>query len=159
MPFPERSRADDQEIAELCRRIAFSMSVRQLSQSEVARRVGCQQSVVSEWVAKNRAPSGLYIIRLPEALEIDGHWLLTGEGELDRIPLTAADMPAHYARGGLAALARIEAVLSETRNDLLAQDAAIQRAATAARAAIEARGSGSHQRGSGSGARTKAKAR
>jgi len=155
MPFPERSIADDREIAELCRRIAFSMSVRQLSQSEVARRLGCTQSVVSEWVAKHRAPSGMYFCRLPEALEVDGHWLLTGEGDLDRIQLSAADMPAHYARGGLAALARIESVLSETRNDLLAQDAAIQRAATAARAAAEARESAPHGRAKRSGTQSK----
>jgi transcriptional regulator with XRE-family HTH domain len=155
MPFPERSSADEQEIKELCRRIAFAMSVRQLSQSEVARRLGCQQSVVSEWVAKFRAPSALYFIRMPEALEVDGHWLLTGEGDLDRVQLSAKDMPAHYARGGLAALARVESVLSETRNDLLAQDAAIQRAATAARVAEEARAAAPHARGTAAGARRK----
>ena len=153
MPFPERSRADDAEIRELCRRIAFSISVRQLSQSEVARRVGCQQSVVSEWINGGRAPSGLYLLRLPEALEVNGHWLLTGEGELDDTPANDADMPAYYARGGLAALARIEQVLSETRAALLQQDDAIQRAARAAMAAREAEARASAKTRAGSAKR------
>jgi hypothetical protein len=75
------------------------------------------------------------------------------------VQLTAKDMPAHYARGGLAALARIEAVLSETRNDLLAQDAAIQRAAAAARAVEEARDTALHGRATRPNAKRTGKAR
>lgn len=139
MPFPERSKSDDAEVKEFCRRIALAMQLRQLSQSELSRRIGCQQSVISEWLYKNRAPSGLYILRLPDALEVDGHWLVTGGGEMDRVPTTADEMPASYARGGLAALARIEEVLTMTRRDLLAQDAAIQKAIQAAALAAQVR--------------------
>ena len=141
MPYNPRTRTEAHDISELCRRIALAMTIRDLSQSEVARRIGCRQSIVSDWLQKDRAPSGIYLTKLPAALDVDGHWLLTGEGEMDlSLSGTGVEMPASYARGGLAAIARVESALMEVRAELLLKDDAIQRAQHSARVAQGVRG-------------------
>lgn len=55
------------------------MDRRGLSQKDLAARLGVRQATVSAWFQKAQLPSGLTMLRIPETLAVDGHWLLTGE--------------------------------------------------------------------------------
>ena len=53
-------------------------------------------SVVGSWL-KGSMPGGEYMLRLPGALGVDGHWLLTGEGTMERRPTSEAEaLVAHF---------------------------------------------------------------
>lgn len=54
-----------------------------MSQADLARELGVGVATVSEWFTRGRVPSGEVILRLPDALEVSGHWLLTGRGPRD----------------------------------------------------------------------------
>lgn len=74
---------------------------RGISQNELARALSVEgkrvyTSVVNRWLPRSGQedwrpilPSGEYMLRLPEILGVDGHWLLTGEGEMLSIPPAA----------------------------------------------------------------------
>jgi transcriptional regulator with XRE-family HTH domain len=49
--------------------------------SELARRLETSPGTVHPWLQKGGSmPNGAFMLRLPAALEVDGDWLLTGEG-------------------------------------------------------------------------------
>jgi len=52
---------------------------RGLSQKDLAERLGVRQATVSAWFQNTQLPGGLTMLRLPDTLGVDGHWLLTGE--------------------------------------------------------------------------------
>lgn len=54
-----------------------------MSQADLARELGVGVATVSEWFTRGRVPSGEVILRLPDALQVNGHWLLTGRGPRD----------------------------------------------------------------------------
>lgn len=60
-------------------RLAWAMAERQLTPSELARRLGTKPQVVSPWMT-GTPPGGRYLVQLPGVLSVNGHWLLTGEG-------------------------------------------------------------------------------
>jgi transcriptional regulator with XRE-family HTH domain len=53
-----------------------------ISKNELARRVGAAGPTVIEWFTRGALPDGEKLARLPEALGVNGHWLLTGEGSM-----------------------------------------------------------------------------
>lgn len=59
-------------------------------QNEVAREVGASNSVASEWFSKDSdvLPGGKFLMRLPQVLGVNGHWLITGEGSRYPQPTT-----------------------------------------------------------------------
>ena len=86
MVVPENGTAEDRAWRELVRRfkerLAFALSLSGKGQNEVAREVGASQSVASDWFDQetDTLPGGKFLVRLPGALGVNGHWLLTGEG-------------------------------------------------------------------------------
>jgi transcriptional regulator with XRE-family HTH domain len=98
------------------RRLRQAMGVRGVTQTELARRMGTRQSTISDWLAepgakRTKLPSLEYVLQLPEALDVDGHWLLTGEGGMER----AGDQEI-----GQRVRAEIERRVSELREELVA---------------------------------------
>lgn len=55
-----------------------------LGQNELAEMVGASSGAASGWFSKGTYPGGNFIVQLPELLDVDGHWLLTGEGTMER---------------------------------------------------------------------------
>jgi transcriptional regulator with XRE-family HTH domain len=67
-----------------------------MSQADLARELGVGMATVSEWFTRGRVPNGDVMLRIPGALGISGHWLLTGEGPRD---LAHPDGTDPYRRG------------------------------------------------------------
>lgn len=63
-------------------RLVFALSISGKGQNEIARETGASKSVASEWFSSDSdvLPGGKYLTRLPRALHVNGHWLITGEG-------------------------------------------------------------------------------
>src|SRR5215213_8515811 len=69
----------------LGQRIAEARERKGWNQTALAERLGnLRQPTVSDWENDRYVPEGKALLRLREVLEIDGHWLLTGEGEPTR---------------------------------------------------------------------------
>jgi transcriptional regulator with XRE-family HTH domain len=52
---------------------------------ELAERLGVSPGQLSRWRNdREPPPGGAYMVQLPGLLGVDGHWLLTGEGEMQR---------------------------------------------------------------------------
>ena len=64
------------------------MSVRGVTQTELGKRIGVRQATVSQWLSRTNPsePKADQLVRLPESLGINGHWLLTGRGSMDDTP-------------------------------------------------------------------------
>lgn len=66
-------------------RLAEAREARGLEQADLAGKIpGATQSVVSLWESDKRKLSAEKLIALVRALRIDAHWLLTGDGDMDR---------------------------------------------------------------------------
>lgn len=50
-------------------------------QKQVAERLGVSEGQVSRWANDKDYPGGRYLLQLPGLLAVDGHWLLTGDGQ------------------------------------------------------------------------------
>jgi len=81
-----------------------------LSQADLARELGVGVATVSEWFTRGRVPNGDVMLRLPSALRVNGHWLLTGEGARE---YEAAPHGDPYLRGACDAIARMGQAMEE----------------------------------------------
>ncbi len=78
-------------IEKLSNRIAMAKRLSGLTYQEIAdelRRndpeLRTSKSIVSNWCNQGVIPEGRALVLLPVVLNVDGHWLLTGEGEAAR---------------------------------------------------------------------------
>ena len=62
------------------RRLREAVSMRGLSQAELARRLEVRRATVGEWLNHGRLPSGATMLELPVLLEVRADWLLLGNG-------------------------------------------------------------------------------
>lgn len=60
-------------------RLRSALSGRGMTQTELARRLSVRDATVSDWFNRGTMPGGAVMLRLPELLGVDGHWLLTGK--------------------------------------------------------------------------------
>ena len=68
-----------------------------LSQKALADVIGGDQPTVQRWLVDGGSlPAGKYLVQLPGALKVSGHWLLTGKGPM--APPTAGET-AVFERG------------------------------------------------------------
>jgi transcriptional regulator with XRE-family HTH domain len=81
-----------------------------LSQADLARELGVGVATVSEWFTRGRVPNGDVMLRLPGALRVNGHWLLTGEGPRGREHTPDGDP---YLRGASDAIDRLRQALDD----------------------------------------------
>lgn len=63
------------------RRLKEAVSLRGLSQAELARRLDVRRATVGEWLNHGRLPSGATMLELPVLLEVKADWLLLGDGK------------------------------------------------------------------------------
>lgn len=73
----------DPDAEALLDRFLLACRLRGVDQTECARRLGTGQSTTQPYFARKKVPGGVILSRAPAALEISGHWLLTGEGTMD----------------------------------------------------------------------------
>jgi transcriptional regulator with XRE-family HTH domain len=67
----------------------------------VAEAVGVSVGQFSRWVNDEVLPKGTALVRLPGILNVDGHWLLTGEGEMVRPASGEAEWRVRRVRDAL----------------------------------------------------------
>lgn len=85
-----------------------------LTQADLARRVGVAPTTVSGWFVHGEVPSVEIAMRLPAALRVSGHWLLTGAGPES----PHHDGPsASYRAGARDALADVAEAVEAIRRD------------------------------------------
>ena len=87
------------EVAAFFERLRTVLRARRMSQADLARQLRISGTTVSEWFTRGRMPHGDVMLRMPEVLEVNGHWLLTGHGTRDRVPTADADpyiLGAHH---------------------------------------------------------------
>lgn len=92
-------------------RVQRRMDALGLSQSDVARKLGVDQSSVNRWLTPLRGyslPEGLAMIDLPPVLECSYRWLLTGEGPMT--PEDTSDLDA-FRQGARTAYAEVGALV------------------------------------------------
>lgn len=61
------------------RRLREAFKDSRLTQEELAEATGAGVGTVNGWIKDGAMPGAERLIRLPEALGVSGHWLLTGE--------------------------------------------------------------------------------
>lgn len=76
----ENSAGERWDGAAFVERLRYVMGLDEVSQSELARRIGTRQTVVNAWFVKGAVPSGDLIVLLPRALHVHGDWLFHGRG-------------------------------------------------------------------------------
>lgn len=99
------------ELSAFFERLRQVLDDRGMSQADLARELNVGVATVSEWFTRGRVPNGDVMLRLPAALRVDGHWLLTGEGAREREH--ALDGGDPYARGAEDAITRMTQALGE----------------------------------------------
>jgi len=98
------------ELSAFFERLRQVLDDRGLSQADLARELGVGVATVSEWFTRGRVPNGDVMLRLPAALKVNGHWLLTGEGPREHELAPHGDP---YLRGAADALARMTRAMDE----------------------------------------------
>lgn len=109
-PNPVRRKAA--ELSAFFERVRQCLDDRSMSQADLARELGVGVATVSEWFTRGRVPNGDVMLRLPHALGVNGHWLLTGEGPRD-VERRAGGDP--YLKGAQDALALMAGSIDELR--------------------------------------------
>jgi transcriptional regulator with XRE-family HTH domain len=65
-------------------RLVWALDQSGKTREEIAAAIGTRPQRLAEWASGRRGVSLEYLQELVRALEIDGHWLLLGEGEAKR---------------------------------------------------------------------------
>jgi transcriptional regulator with XRE-family HTH domain len=98
------------ELSAFFERLRRALDDRAMSQADLARELNVGVATVSEWFTRGRVPNGDVMLRLPGALRVNGHWLLTGEGPSERETPRGGDP---YCSGAEDAIARMAQALDE----------------------------------------------
>jgi len=98
------------ELSAFFERLRQVLDDRAMSQADLARELGVGVATVSEWFTRGRVPNGDVMLRLPRVLDVNGHWLLTGDGPSDLDGGAGGDP---YQRGVHDALERMGRCLDE----------------------------------------------
>lgn len=65
-------------------RLRRAMDAAGMDQRTLARSLRVREATVSDWFGKGILPRLDVMARVPGVLRVDGHWLLTGEGDMHR---------------------------------------------------------------------------
>lgn len=72
-------------------RLAQAIEFSPYDQKTAAEKLGVSEGQLSKWVNDKFPPQGRYMLQLPSLLGVNGHWLLTGEGEPRSLPAGEAE--------------------------------------------------------------------
>lgn len=100
--------------AALLERLRSSIRAAGISDREFGARVDASPSSVSSWFTLGRLPDAETLMRIPGALGLNGHWLLTGEGPRYLIRVDE-EAEALVQRGREEVLAELEEFLAARR--------------------------------------------
>jgi len=112
-----QKRSDEDLQRALMRRIELAMAQadngRGITKVELAKRTQQSNQGVYDWFNKGNMPGGDALIRLPDALGVSAHWLITGEGPMT--PERGGGMERAFGMGGIAAIDEMQHALSKVR--------------------------------------------
>ena len=100
-PIAGPARRKAVELSAFFERLRQVLDDRGMSQADLARELGVGVATVSEWFTRGRVPNGDVMLRLPLALGVNGHWLLTGDGPRDLDGTAGGDPYQHGVRDAL----------------------------------------------------------
>lgn len=125
------SSKDRREIEALIERLELYKIQGDFSDVEIGKAARVGQSSVSAWFREKSAPLGHILARLPRALsrpglKVNGHFLLTGEGEM-YLPEEGETNSDAFHRGKFAVLAELEEAMGRVRRKLLDQEPVTRR--------------------------------
>lgn len=89
-------------------RLERALVLRGWTLKQLAEAIKVDTGAVSRWLAGDRVPGGEWLMKLPGALRVSGHWLLTGEP-----PEEPPQVPATYQTGYGAGWAACAAAVTE----------------------------------------------
>ena len=74
-------RTESRARKDFCQRIRWIMAQHpEIPQAEWARRLGVYSSTIGDILNKQRLPNGEILLKMAGVFDVDGHWLITGEG-------------------------------------------------------------------------------
>lgn len=76
-------------------RLRVAMKANDLNASQLAALLDTSPSRTKAWLDGDSLPGGEHMTKLPGVLHIDGHWLLTGDGNMVRQEMTIAEASLH----------------------------------------------------------------
>lgn len=114
------------------------MKKKDLSQERLGELIGAEQGVVQRWVRNKTLPEGKYMVQLPGALGLSGHYLLTGQPPKEPPGEAAANQfdVAKGVMGGYVAR-RLAEVIEATLKSIEEENAAVLLAAGGALASSQ----------------------
>lgn len=97
---------EERERRQFVGRVRQRMNDLDLNHAELAKRIGAGRSAVTKMLGPEADSwwMGDRIVRLPDALECNGHWLLTGKGPMQRPDIAPPDLRYTVAQEFLADL-------------------------------------------------------
>jgi transcriptional regulator with XRE-family HTH domain len=66
-------------------RLKYALAASGITKVELGEMLGTAPARVSEWTSGRTTPSMGFLCMLPDILDIDGHWLLTGNGNMETV--------------------------------------------------------------------------
>ncbi len=85
-----------------------------ITQALLAKRLGIDRSAVCNWLGGRSIPKGEYLLQMPDILNVDGHWLLTGRGPIgQRASMNGQQTALDIDMGYQAAIADFKRVIEE----------------------------------------------
>lgn len=86
------------------RRVEHRLTILEMRHLHFAQALGKSSGTVADWFLRLAMPMGDELLRFPAVLKCSGHWLLTGEGQMEPPGKPSAD----YRAGVRAALADLQ---------------------------------------------------
>jgi transcriptional regulator with XRE-family HTH domain len=110
-----RDKADQINRTDVRQRLYDAFQRSGLTQDQLAQRCGAAKATVSDWFnpSKDAVPDGEKMARIPAALHVSGHWLLTGEGA--SVPGGDGGMKRAERAGAQAMLAVLGQIIEDLR--------------------------------------------
>ncbi|HYL22451.1 MAG TPA: helix-turn-helix domain-containing protein [Gemmatimonadales bacterium] len=113
---------------EIRRRMDLVFQREHITRAELGARTGAASATVSEWFTKQAIPDGITLARIAQALNVNAHWLLTGEGPMAPPGHGERGVEDVFRAGAQAVIGRLDELVTELHADF-DEASATQRAA------------------------------
>lgn len=79
---------EDTQLSSFAERLRYARQIRRISQTELAEKIGADQSVVAN-IERRNSQKSKYVHKIADVLDIDLTWLITGEGTMGHLDIDA----------------------------------------------------------------------